>query len=748
MSILRLLAIGTVSCLPAGLHAGTDALDPDAWPRTYRVQGAEVAIYMPQVVEWNGYLHLKANAAIGIKSEGAREADFGSCVIEADTVTDFDEQIVRLGGRTFSGFRFPELDAAAAAKAEAAVRSILRPESPLELPLAGVTEALERSGSSASGTAVNFDPPPIFRSESPAALVTFIGTPRLEAVAGDSALMFAVNTNWDVLFDGSRYYLLAGNRWLAAPDLLKGPWTAAASLPESFSKLPDDGNWSEVKSRLFVLPDAGPAPRVFTSDRPAEIIVTEGKPQLAPISGTPLMYVVNTESELFFHPAGKTWYLLVSGRWFSATSTDGPWQAAGDELPDAFAEIPADHPKADVLVSVQGTPEADEAVILASIPQTATVRRSATIRVSYEGEPRFKAVPGAKGVEFALNTSSDVFRIGGAYYCCHQGVWFQSAAASGPWKVCDKVPDAVGTIPPQSPKYHVTHVHIYDSTPETVQVGVTSGYYGAYVARGVVVFGLGMWLAHEMREDDCWHGHYYPAPYWYGYGCGAVYLPGHGYHRRGAWCYGPYGGAGYGAAYNPATGRYVRGAYAYGPYRSAGFRVAYNPWTDTVAGKVSASGPYGSWGRAAVMRDDEWIRAGYRSTPAGTISGIQGSRGGAAVKVDRTAGADGFIGKTPDGDIYVGRDGNLYKRESGGGWQKREKGGWQDAPPANLPAGREGRKTPPPSTREMPPPKRGPANRDAAADKDSTPSQLRRDADARQRSMGGPGADRRRPNRR
>jgi hypothetical protein len=212
-----------------------------------------------------------------------------------------------------------------------------------------------------------------------------------------------------------------------------------------------------------------------------------------------------------------------------------------------------------------------------------------------------------------------------------------------------------------------------------VQVGYTSGYEGNYVAGGLVLFGLGMWLGHEIAEDY-WHPRFYPAPYWYGYGCGAVYRPGYGYYRSGARYYGPYGGAGYGAAYNPATGTFSRGAYAYGPRGAVGARTAYNPWTNTAAGRVGASTPYGSWGRSAVVRDDEWIRAGHRSNPYGTAGAIETSKGGAAVGVNRKYGSDAFIGKTGSGDVYVGRDGNIYKKDAEGGWQKRENGGWQDAP--------------------------------------------------------------------
>jgi len=46
------------------------------------------------------------------------------------------------------------------------------------------------------------------------------------------------------------------------------------------------------------------------------------------------------------------------------------------ELPRDFAKIPTTHPKANALVSVPGTPQANAAIVANSIPQTATVQRN------------------------------------------------------------------------------------------------------------------------------------------------------------------------------------------------------------------------------------------------------------------------------------------------------------------------------------------------------------------------------------
>ncbi|NWK57239.1 hypothetical protein HW115_16575 [Verrucomicrobiaceae bacterium N1E253] len=546
----------------------------------------------------------------------------------------------------------------------------------------------QQNGGSIVNTQVNLDPPPIFYSDTPSVIVSFMGEPVMEPVkSGDNSLMFAVNTNWDVLFDTSSggYFLLVGDHWLKTQDLLKGAWVPARELPQSFSQLPNDENWSEVKIRLNTTKGPSEAPNVFVSDQPAELIQTEGQPHMSPIPGTGLLYVSNTEDDLFFLPSEKSYYYLTAGRWFRATALTGPWTAATLDLPDDFAKIRSDHVKGSVLVSVPGTSQAEEAVLLASTPQKATVSRdSVTLEVVYDGEPQFEPVVGSDNLMFAVNTSYDVFEVSGQYYACHQGVWFQAALPTGEWMVCDNVPTAIYSIPEESPKYNVTHVKVYESTPETVVVGATGGYSGAYVARGLVVFGLGYWLGHEDGHDHHYH-HHHPKPCWYGYGGGSHYHHGSGYVARGGYRYGPHGGVGAVAAYNPHTGGYARGAYAYGPRGVAAGKSAYNPWTNTAAGRVGAATPYGSWGRSAVVRDGEWARTGHRSNANATARAIQTSKGGEAIRVNRKYGSDKFLGKNKDGDVFVGKDGNLYRRDDGG-WQKRSDGGWHGAPGIHPPS--------------------------------------------------------------
>ena len=72
------------------------------------------------------------------------------------------------------------------------------------------------------------------------------------------------------------------------------------------------------------------------------------------------------------------------------------------------------------------------------------------------------------------------------------GVWFAGTAPTGPWAVAATVPAVIYTIPPSSPLHYVTYVRVYSSTPTTVFVGYTPGYYGTVMTTdGIVVYGTG-----------------------------------------------------------------------------------------------------------------------------------------------------------------------------------------------------------------------------------------------------------------
>jgi len=127
----------------------------------------------------------------------------------------------------------------------------------------------------------------------------FMGAARFEPIEG-SSLLFAPNTNWDVLLDPSTtsYYLHYEKTWLTTKDVNQGPWKPTQELPEAIAKLPLGGDWDEV---LAAVPSVArdEAPKVFVSDRPAELVMIDGPPSIQPITGAKILYLENSDSDIF-----------------------------------------------------------------------------------------------------------------------------------------------------------------------------------------------------------------------------------------------------------------------------------------------------------------------------------------------------------------------------------------------------------------------------------------------------------------
>jgi hypothetical protein len=663
--------------------------DP-GWPRVFKQGGNQITVYEPQVDYWHGFTNLHYRAAIAVKVGTWSKEKVGVAEVDAVTVTDPAARLVAILPTT-RDLRFPNVSAWEAASLRDVVDQMQPPGQELTISLDRLLAYIDTNVQTVQHAVdVNLQPPRIFYSRKPAILVMFMGEPELKPVETNRTdLMFAINSNWDVFYDvlTQRYYLLNGTSWLTTDDVANGPWVPAGQLPAGLYTLPDTENWADVHKQIPGK-SVKEAPVVFATAEPAELILTKGAPSFSPIPGTRLMRVANTESILFYHTGEGQYYFLAAGRWFRSRFLDGPWSAASADLPADFASIPDDNVSAFVKSSVPGTREAEDAVLLASVPTTTTVVvTNVIVQTFYEGPPQFTVIQGTT-VQYAVNSPNQVFLVNGGYYWCYQGAWLAGATPNGPWVFCSSVPAAIYTIPPSNPNYNVTYVVVQSWTPTTVVYSQTAGYSGEYVAAtGVLMFGMGILVGAAIaNNNDHYHHYHYPPPCHYSYGCGAVYRYGYGGYAAAAHVsYGPYGGAGRTAAYNPYTGTYSRGAYAYGPAGSASIRQAYNPYTGGYAQRANVNTAYGSAGRFYAEQGGNQVWGGHQSGPGGTVGWAQNNQGGKIVAGEGWRGNQGVVAKDKHGNIYAGKDGNVYKRESGGGWQVNSGDGWNTATPPARP---------------------------------------------------------------
>ena len=703
-----------------------------AWPRTFTSGSNSFTVYQPQLEKWEENV-ASLYCAVELKAGHETAQKYGVVWIQARTEVDKVNRLVTFDQAKITKVRFP-----AALDKESELTALLEKKLPgatKTISLDRLEAALEADSEVVKRVDVKNDPPKVIIATKPSMLVLIDGEAHMNDVPG-TELRTVINTRSIILYDSDSqlFFLRVRDWWLQAKKLV-GPWEYTKKLPKAMKAAEEIiERQNEVQSREGEPTQPRPSlktagkkvefaeiPVVYVAYGPTEMIETKGEPSYNLIPGTGLQYVANTNGNIF--RLGDEYYILLSGRWFKASALDGPWTfVAAADMPPDFAKIPAGSPKATVLASVPGTPEAKEALIANSIPQTATITRSeAKLTVQYDGDPTFAAIQGT-ALSYANNTGAAVIKVSdNNYYSAEAGVWFKASSAQGPWVVADAVPAQIYDIPASSPLHNVTYVKVYGATPDVVHVGYTPGYYGTVVSASTmtVVYGTG-WYYPPYISPIAWYGW----PYTYGVGAGFAYTEdtgwsfgfgyGYGYYP---WYY-PWWGpmAYYGCCWYPY--------YGWGAWGGAAVANVYGVWGNTAYSRTGAAwaNPYtGNYGAAT--------HGAYHNTQTGrsTIAGrgyntnvytgnAYGYRGGATYNPNTgvvvgggagyvgniytgqgAAGRGGFIYNTQTdsgiaigkNNVYAGKDGTVYRyNRDSGSWSSNSGNGWKpiDRPEPKLQA--------------------------------------------------------------
>jgi hypothetical protein len=638
------------------MNAATSAAAMD-WPQEIVADEVTIVVYQPQPDKLKGNV-LSARAAMSLEADNLDEPIFGAFWFDAKIDTDRDAGTAMIRDVRITNVRWPDSSDANEQRFTAVVEAAV-PASGFEISLERLTASLESAEvERESLEQIKNDPPIIEFRESLAVLLIYDGEPRYSDV-DNSDYERVLNTPFVVVRKkrSDEYWLSSGKFWYSASNPM-GPWTPTSSPPPDLAQMVQS---AEVDGEQ---PESPPA--VVAANQPTELIVTQGTPDWQSLPGGEVLYVQNTETPWLRDLPTGNMYVLLSGRWFRAKSKEGPWTfVRADELPASFADIPPASDIGGLRASVAGTDEAQEAVLDAQIPQTAAIKRDeATLTVEYDGAPSFEDIPGTS-VAYAVNTGAQVLEIDNRYYAVDNGVWFTSASATGPWAVADAIPaEEIDKIPPSSPVYNTTHVHIYESTPEVVYVGYTPGYLWSFPYYGVPIYGTG------------W---YYP-PYY-----GRWYYP-----RPPTW--------GFHVGYNPWTGwnfgmSWTNGFFTFGMSWGGGWGGAYRPWG-------CCGGWYGGGYRGPVVINTGDINIGNNvnignRTNIGNRIDRDTNRNLDRARTniynrpearDRLADSDlasrelqrARPATSRDNNVFADRDGNVA-RKVGDDWQTRGNGQWNRA---------------------------------------------------------------------
>jgi hypothetical protein len=625
------------------------------WPKTVvATDGTIIKVYQPQPDSLAGNI-LKSRSAVSVLEKGDSDPVFGTLWSTARVETDRDDREVTIASIVLSTVKIPGDSSKARIDY---IKATLEAQLPvtagqisLDELLASLDQNLDERNLSKD---INTQVPHIIYATHPSVLVTIDGAPRLQKnkKMGLEAVInspFIIVQNKDHLF-----YLYGGGHWYSAPSAT-GPYSYIGGKPSSrlrrigrdYDKAMADRDKDNMENTVADTT----IPAVIISTTPAELVQTNGEPDLLPVQGTVLLYAENSPNDIFIDTQSQLYYILLSGRWYKNKTLDanGGWgYVASDQLPADFAKIPEGSPKDNVLASIAGTDAAREAVMDAQIPQTAKVdRKQASAHVTYDGVPQFQPIQGTR-LQYALNTSSTVLLYANRYYAVDNGVWFVSDNAEGPWVASETRPGDLDLVPPSSSAYNAKFVDIYDVTPDYIYTGYTSGYLNDFIYGPTIVYGTGYYYSP-------WIGnYYYPRPWswgfdmvynpWYGWGFGAGY--GFDWFNIG---FGPGWDGWYGGWWGP--GSYYPACWGYG----AGYRP--RPFYGR---NVAMNGHIGIHSTNNIYRDREGIASGNHE-------GIARGR-------DNTT-LNEHNGGRPANNVISDRQGNVFQRGANGAWQSRSSGG-------------------------------------------------------------------------
>jgi hypothetical protein len=655
------------------------------WPQVSLADGTTFVLYSPQFTSIVG-VQGSARAAFSAAREGEAPV-YGSVTFTASLDNDLSSGLIHVSDMLVQGA--VRADGKDPSSTVAVLQRMLMGAN-FTVQRSAVLENMDLAAMRGAASALAMTPPAVRVVDHAAVALVLDGPPVLRGIA--PGLGVAMNTPSLLAFESttqSWFTRVGTSTWLRSTSW-KGPFVPGSGPAADAARAIE----AVLPTRApGVAPPPAPAPgqvpEVVVLTQPTVLVAIDGGPDLVQVADG-IYGVRNAGCDLFTSADGNTWWLLASGRWFTTGNLmAGPWTRLDPaSLPTAFARLDPKGSWGHVLASVPGTLSAKDAVYQQSIPHVATLDRAkarSMAKVAWiGGAPRFMPIDGTS-LTLAANATAPVVQCNASYFLCTDGAWCVAQAPTGPWDLCDAVPESIYAIPASSPAYGTTFVRVVNATPQSVTFAFTAGYANSFIDGGVVCYGTGFATpgvsaadaqaaaagggASDPGDGASW-GNYagWPTTYACPMACGVtgwtcLGLPGwteYALQCAPSWSAGGWWGPGQSFNTGFALGMGYAGAWDWG----------YHPW--------GAADADGWW-------THHWSGAYRRGWSAAMQSGNRAANAGVSAKPPTSrwahaAGADDDVSATPDGRVMQQRGTRTYARGSGG-WQAAS----ANAPGAALP---------------------------------------------------------------
>ena len=254
----------------------------EEWPKVViHPSGTEITLYQPQVESFDK-VNLEFRSAVMINTPKQEDPIFGAVWVKTKILTDRDTREISLDDVRVTDAKFPNQDST---KIEE-LKKFLSGEIPkweLDITIDQLIAYLDEDKKKEEDKFKN-DPPEIICVDHPAVLITIDGEPKFKDL-GETDLLIVVNTPFFIAkqdFD-EIYYLKGGVLWYKSNTILDG-YEFTKEIPDELLDYVLKENPDEYKD---VNPDTIKVkPEIIVRTKPAELIETDGDPELGSIEGT------------------------------------------------------------------------------------------------------------------------------------------------------------------------------------------------------------------------------------------------------------------------------------------------------------------------------------------------------------------------------------------------------------------------------------------------------------------------------
>jgi len=321
------------------LAFGFSRADDTDWPKLINTtNGTQIKVYAPEPESFKGNT-LMFRSAISILENGSNDPVFGAFWGTAKVETDRDNRTLAINSLDVTSIRIPAIEGQDTIDYIDDALESQFPSTAGPISLDEIVATLNQNQQETKlSDKISTNPPKVIFVTQPSMLVLIDGDPKLKNNK-DLNLDIVVNTPFTIVKNNDgRFYLYGSKHWYVS-NAATGPYEYTnGQVPDNIrnvEQLIAKNSQTNGSTNKAAADNPNVIPNIIVSTAPAELIQSSGEPNFTPIQGTNLLYMSNSDNDIFMDETSQQYFVLISGRWYQtkALNSDNWKFIPADQLP-------------------------------------------------------------------------------------------------------------------------------------------------------------------------------------------------------------------------------------------------------------------------------------------------------------------------------------------------------------------------------------------------------------------------------